>query len=114
MLLDDWKHDWDRRLFLDADTPTHFLTARQLVSLTRAIGCGLRHPQGAGLTPGDVAMIFAPNSIYVPALLLGILAAGAVVSGVSPAYREKGMCMGLLYCYRIVFGVWICLVGSYG
>ena len=39
-----------------------------------------------GFKPGDVLMIFAPNSIDWPVAALGAMAAGGVVSGANPMY----------------------------
>jgi 4-coumarate--CoA ligase len=43
-----------------------------------------------GLAPGDVAMIFTPNHIYVPVAYLAIVGAGSIFSGSNPAYTAAG------------------------
>jgi acyl-coenzyme A synthetase/AMP-(fatty) acid ligase len=39
-----------------------------------------------GLCPGDTISLFSQNSIWYPVAMFGGLRAGAVISGVSPAY----------------------------
>lgn len=41
--------------------------------------------------PGQVAMIYTPNHIFVPAAYMGIVGSGRVFSGANPAYTESGM-----------------------
>lgn len=85
---DDWAHDWNTPSFLNADRPSDVLTAKQLLHFTKRIGNGLRDV--AGVKPGEVVLLSAPNSILVPAALLGIICAGAIFSGANPAYTPDG------------------------
>lgn len=74
--------------FIDADNPSNVLTAGTLLEYTKRIGRGLRDV--AGVKPGEVVVLSAPNSILVPPSLLGIMCAGAVFSGASPSYTPEG------------------------
>ncbi|OCB89395.1 acetyl-CoA synthetase-like protein [Sanghuangporus baumii] len=70
---DDWKHGWEKQLYIDAEDPSQFVTAGQLLSLTKRIGRGLR--ECAGVRTGDVVLLSATNSVDIPALMLGIMVA---------------------------------------
>lgn len=40
--------------------------------------------------PGDVVMLCTPNSLLVPPVMLGIVCAGAALSGSNPKSTESG------------------------
>lgn len=48
-----------------------------------------------GLKPGETVALFSPNTIWYPVAMLGILRAGGVVSGASPAYNIEEMTYAL-------------------
>lgn len=85
---DDWKHGWDRPLFVDADDPSQSLKAGEFLSAVKKIGRGLR--EGAGVQTGDVVMMCSANRVVTPALVLGIICAGATMSGANPSFSNKG------------------------
>ena len=64
------------------------MTARKLLQYTKRIGKGLRDV--VGVKPGEVVLVTAPNSVLVPACVLGILCAGATFSGANPNYTADG------------------------
>nr|AIT83214.1 4-coumarate:CoA ligase [Inonotus obliquus] len=81
---DDWKYGWNKPIFIDAEEPSRVITAEQLLSLTKRIGRGLR--DAVGVRTGDIVLLSATNSILVPALMLGILCAGATITGANPRF----------------------------
>ena len=85
---DDWKHGWDKTLFVDADDPSRNFRAGDFLSMVKKIGHGLR--KGAGVQTGDVVMLCSANRVDIPALVLGIICAGATMSGVNPSFSHKG------------------------
>ena len=87
-LPDERDSSWDTPSFVDADNPSDVLTAGTLREYTKRIGKGLRDV--AGVKPGEVVVLSAPNSILVPPSLLGIMCAGAVFSGANPNYTSEG------------------------
>ncbi|KAL8871627.1 MAG: hypothetical protein Q9174_002587 [Haloplaca sp. 1 TL-2023] len=48
-----------------------------------------------GLREGDTVALFSPNTIWYPVALLGVLRAGGIVSGASPAYNVDEMTYAL-------------------
>ena len=74
-------------VFLCADKPeTHNPSMHTYRSLVQRIARGLR---AAGLQPGQRVLVFSPNTVFYPALYLGILAAGGVFTGANPAYTAR-------------------------
>ncbi|KAI9812438.1 MAG: hypothetical protein M1827_004669 [Pycnora praestabilis] len=78
----------DEPIWLDAAYPSTYLTPRQLLQWIKRLAVGLKKQ---GLRPGDVAMIFTPNHVYVPVAYLGIVGYGAAFSGSNPAYTVHEM-----------------------
>ncbi|KAK8962920.1 putative 4-coumarate--CoA ligase-like 8 [Platanthera guangdongensis] len=75
-LLHNTPHRPSNPAFLDAFSDKT-LTYADLTSLTAATASALL---AAGVRRGDVVLLISPNSIYFPALSIGIMAAGAVFS----------------------------------
>lgn len=75
-LLHATPHSPSKPAFIDA-VSDKTLTYADLTFLTAAIASALR---SAGVCRGDVVLLICPNSIYFPALALGIMAAGAIFS----------------------------------
>ncbi len=48
-----------------------------------------------GLKEGQTVSLFSPNSVWYPVAMLGVLRAGGVVSGASPAYNIEEMTFAL-------------------
>ncbi|KAL4805002.1 hypothetical protein BDV18DRAFT_141723 [Aspergillus unguis] len=48
-----------------------------------------------GLQPGDTVALFSPNTIWYPVAMLGVVRAGGVISGASPAYNIEEMTYAL-------------------
>ncbi|KAK3902630.1 4-coumarate--CoA ligase-like 7 [Staphylotrichum tortipilum] len=73
--------------FIDPEKPdTDYLTLWGYRSLSKRIAMGL---QKAGLQIGDRVLLVSPNSLYVPPAFLGVLMAGGIVSGASPAFVTR-------------------------
>lgn len=77
----------DRKAFIDADHPdTKFLSFEDYRLTAKQIAVGL---QAAGLRHGDRVLVFSGNSIYFPAVFLGILMAGGIFTGANPTFTER-------------------------
>ncbi|VUC35869.1 unnamed protein product [Clonostachys rosea] len=74
----------DRATFIDADNPdTRSLTFSEYRLLSKRVALGL---QRAGLTHGDRVLLFSGNTLFFPAVFMGILMAGGIFTGASPAF----------------------------
>lgn len=74
----------ERKVFIDADEPdTKFLTLSEFRLLSKRVALGL---QKAGLRPGDRVLLFSGNNLYFPSIFMGILMAGGIFTGASPAF----------------------------
>ncbi|KAH8897472.1 AMP-binding enzyme [Thozetella sp. PMI_491] len=80
----------DSPAFIDPDQPDRFLSLAGLRLWAKKIALGLRNQ---GLRPGDRVLCFSGNGIFYPACLLGIIMAGGIFTGASPAFtpRELGL-----------------------
>ena len=87
--IDDWKHGWDRPLFVDADDPAKFIRAGELIDMIKRIAYGLRNI--CGVKPGDVVLVIATNTYFTPAIILGVLAAGGILTRANPTFTDSGM-----------------------
>ena len=67
-------------------------------ALDHAIGRCAAGLADLGLRPGDVLLIFAPNSIEWPIAALAAMAAGGVVSGANPMYSADELAHQLRRC----------------
>lgn len=77
----------DRKALLDAEQPdTLFLTFEEYRLLAKRVALGL---QQAGVRPGDRVLVYSGNSIYFPAVFLGILMAGGIFTGANPTYVAR-------------------------
>lgn len=73
-----------QRVLLDADRPDErFLTKAEYRLLAKRIALGL---QRAGLKPGDRVLVFSGNSVWFPAVFVGVLMAGGIFTGANPGY----------------------------
>ena len=75
-------------MFVDADNTSSAFKAGDFLSMVKKIGRGLR--EGAGVQTGDVVMMCSANRVVTPALILGIICAGATMSGANPSFSHKG------------------------
>ncbi|KAM5353381.1 hypothetical protein ACJ41O_000031 [Fusarium nematophilum] len=74
----------DFKAFLDADQPdSRYLAFSDFRLLSKRVALGL---QNAGLLPGDRVLLYAGNNIYFPAIIMGIIMAGGIFTGASPAF----------------------------
>ncbi|KAA1470610.1 AMP binding protein [Dentipellis sp. KUC8613] len=94
--------------FIDAPTG-RTLSRGALRSSTLRLAHGLRHPPRHALAPlarGDVALVFAPNTLAYPLVLFGLLAAGAAASPANPVYTPAELAHQYRDCgARLVFAV---------
>ncbi|KAI5840846.1 hypothetical protein DFP73DRAFT_482103, partial [Morchella snyderi] len=80
------------RSFIDAATDAR-ISFPELKQLTTHLSTALtRH---YGLRPGETVALFSTNTIWYPAAMYGVLRAGGVVSGASPAYTVDEMAYAL-------------------
>ena len=75
-------------MFVDADNTSSAFKAGDFLKTIKKIGRGLR--DGAGIRTGDVVMTCSGNKVFTPALILGIICAGATMSGANPSFSHKG------------------------
>ncbi|CAG9940120.1 unnamed protein product [Clonostachys rosea f. rosea IK726] len=74
----------DRVTFIDADNPdTRSLTFSEYRLLSKRVALGL---QKAGLAHGDRVLLFSGNTLFFPAVFMGVLMAGGIFTGASPAF----------------------------
>ncbi|GAA5899469.1 hypothetical protein JCM6882_009126 [Rhodosporidiobolus microsporus] len=70
------------------DGPTGRVQSRRdLRNFAQSVAHGLRHT--ANLSPGDVVLLFSPNSFYYHGLVISTQCAGLVFSGANAAYTPK-------------------------
>ncbi|KLU89960.1 4-coumarate-CoA ligase [Magnaporthiopsis poae ATCC 64411] len=75
------------KLLMDADRPDdRFLTMAEYRLLAKRIALGL---QRAGLKPGDRVLVFSKNSVWFPAVFVGVLMAGGIFTGANPGYVPR-------------------------
>jgi 4-coumarate--CoA ligase len=77
----------DRVAFADPeDADTRFLTIDGYRLLSKRIALGLID---AGLKPGDRVLLSSPNNLFYPPMFLGVLMAGGIFTGASPAFVAR-------------------------
>lgn len=76
----------DSPLWIDAVDTTKSLSPSQMLRWIKKLAIGLDKVR---CEPGQVAMIYTPNHIFVPAAYMGIVGSGRVFSGANPAYTES-------------------------
>ncbi|OAA68505.1 4-coumarate-CoA ligase [Niveomyces insectorum RCEF 264] len=77
----------DKKTFIDPERPdTHFLTKADYRLLAKRVALGLLD---AGLQPGDRVLLFSGNTLYFPAVFLGVLMAGGIFSGANPTFVAR-------------------------
>ncbi|KAF2120040.1 amp dependent CoA ligase [Lophiotrema nucula] len=79
------EYDENQPLLIDASKPERSLTFKQLKHQVHQLIAGLR---ALGIQHGDCVCVNAFNDISYSVLYLGIIGAGAVFTGVNPAYSE--------------------------
>ncbi|KAK0463817.1 AMP binding protein [Desarmillaria tabescens] len=77
-------HPADLPVFIDSATGT-VLTRRKLRSLCLSLGYGLRHH---GTKRGDTVLVFSPNALSYPVVLLGAISAGLRCTLANNAYTS--------------------------
>lgn len=80
---DELKYDWDDPIYIDGNRPNNSISARQALKLIRQLAAGFR---ALGVKKGDCVCIDSFNDIHYPIFFHGLIACGAVFSGVNPAY----------------------------
>ncbi|KAF4465836.1 4-coumarate-- ligase [Fusarium albosuccineum] len=76
----------NHKVFIDADKPERFLTYSGYLLLSKRIALGLER---AGLKHGDRVLLFSGNDVLYPAIVLGVMMAGGVFTGASPAFTSR-------------------------
>ncbi|KAI1053877.1 hypothetical protein LB507_007236 [Fusarium sp. FIESC RH6] len=77
----------DKKAFIDADHPKdRYFTYDQARLLAKRIAVGLIDN---GLKPGDRVLLFTPNSIFFPTIVMGIWMAGGIFTGANPGYIAR-------------------------
>ncbi|OAL21176.1 hypothetical protein AYO22_08139 [Fonsecaea multimorphosa] len=75
------------KIIIDAKRPdTHFLTLHTYREWSKRFAAGV---QSAGLESGDRVLLFSPNSIFYPVVVMGALMAGAIYNSANPAYTAR-------------------------
>ncbi|KAH7148520.1 hypothetical protein EDB81DRAFT_465225 [Dactylonectria macrodidyma] len=83
----------DKKAWIDADRPeTHFLTYTQGRLLAKRIAVGLIED---GVKPGDRVLLYSGNSIFFPAIAMGVWMAGAVFTGANHGYVARELAFQL-------------------
>ncbi|KAI9706808.1 MAG: hypothetical protein M1820_004779 [Bogoriella megaspora] len=82
-IFDNPTYDLDKPIYVNSDSPSEYISARQAKLLIRQLCAGFRK---LGLKPGDCVTVHAFNSIYYPIVVLGIIAFGGIFAGTNPAY----------------------------
>ncbi|KAI1764475.1 acetyl-CoA synthetase-like protein [Hypoxylon sp. FL1150] len=73
--------------FIDPDRPeTHYITKAGYRLWAKRLALGLIR---AGLKPGDRVLLFSGNTIFFPAVFMGILMAGGIFSGANPSFVAR-------------------------
>lgn len=74
-------------VYVDADRPaTHRLSFEDYRLWSKRVGLGL---VTAGLRPGDRVMFFSGNHLLFPCIFMGVIMAGGVFTGASPASTSR-------------------------
>lgn len=83
----------DKKAWIDADRPeTHFLTYTQGRLLAKRIAVGLVED---AIKPGDRVLLYSGNSIFFPAIAMGVWMAGAVFTGANHGYVARELAFQL-------------------
>ncbi|USP78153.1 transcription factor mbp1 [Curvularia clavata] len=77
----------NKPIFLSASNPDkHFLTLHQYRQYAKRVASGLRR---AGLQPGDPVLLFSSNTLFFPAVVMGVIMAEGVFTGANPSYVAR-------------------------
>ncbi|KAI2473128.1 acetyl-CoA synthetase-like protein [Annulohypoxylon bovei var. microspora] len=77
----------DTPQFIDPDRPeTHFITQSDYRLWAKRFALGLTR---AGLKLGDRVLLFSGNSLFTPAVFMGVLMAGGVFTGANPSFVPR-------------------------
>ncbi|CAG9975451.1 unnamed protein product [Clonostachys byssicola] len=83
----------DRKVFIDTENPdTRFLTFSDFRLWSARTALGL---QRSGLRRGDRVLVFSGNDIFFPVLFTGIIMAGGIFTGASPAFTPNELAQQL-------------------
>ncbi|KAF2032209.1 4-coumarate-CoA ligase-like protein [Setomelanomma holmii] len=82
-IYDDLAYDQDTPIYIDANAPSHSISAAQAKTLIRKLVAGLQHE---GIRPGDTVLAHSFNNLYYPILVLGIIACGGRFCGTNASY----------------------------
>jgi 4-coumarate--CoA ligase len=75
------------KIIIDAKRPdTHYLTTHSYREWSKRFAAGLT---SAGLKDGDRVLLFSPNNIFYPIVVVGSLMAGAIYNSANPAYTAR-------------------------
>ncbi|KAH7053306.1 AMP-binding enzyme [Macrophomina phaseolina] len=78
--------DPDQPILIDALSPSNSLSLHQVAAKTRQLIAGLR---AQGIKPGDCVCVNCFNDLQYSVLYLGIIGAGAVFTGINPAFTPN-------------------------
>ncbi|KIW85532.1 hypothetical protein Z517_00924 [Fonsecaea pedrosoi CBS 271.37] len=75
------------KIIIDAKRPnSHFLTLHTYREWSKRFATGV---QSIGLENADRVLLFSPNSIFYPVVVMGALMAGAIYNSANPAYTAR-------------------------
>jgi acyl-CoA synthetase (AMP-forming)/AMP-acid ligase II len=80
---DELSYGLDKPIYIDAQDPSRYYTARTARTLIQQLAAGFR---AIGVRPGDCVSIHSFNDICYPLFFLGLIAAGGIFAGTNPAY----------------------------
>lgn len=77
----------DKPVFVDCKSPdTHFLTLNTFREWSKRIAACLA---AAGLKPGDRVLLWSGNSIFFPAVAMGVIMAGGIFTSGNPSFPPR-------------------------
>jgi 4-coumarate--CoA ligase len=65
---------------------THYLTLNTFREWSKRIAAGL---VAAGLKPGDRVLLWSGNTIFFPAVVLGVIMAGGIFTSANPSFTPR-------------------------
>ncbi|EXJ61091.1 hypothetical protein A1O7_05244 [Cladophialophora yegresii CBS 114405] len=80
------RYDDDTPIFIDANHPSHRISAKQALRTVRQLIKGLK---ALGLKEGECVCLHAFNNIWYPLIWLGIIGSGGRVVGSNPRYAKS-------------------------
>ncbi|KAK5988241.1 4-coumarate--CoA ligase isoform 6 [Cladobotryum mycophilum] len=76
----------DNQVFIDAENPSRALSFSEFRQYSKRIAAGLLE---LGVCPGDRVLLYSGNELFVPCLFFGVVMAGAIFTGASPAFNAR-------------------------